>query len=206
MGFQKRKNEFVLTLLVFWISNVSFSQDVKLGERRGLIQTTSTIYPVVELNGKGSYLYASGYANYFFEKKYSARGELFQYLAPIQKSAYIKGNTQILIGIFRYFPIKRFDAYVGLQTRLSIIKINGYGRESYNGILAVKAGFNYHVWQYIYLYLDFQYMRQADPWKKGSIDLLAGSFGLGIQMPGRTVWINKLKKSNLPLPLGKMAD
>lgn len=184
MEFKKK----IIIILVWMCAFQATAQILENGERQGLLQATASIYPSQQLNVKGLNIYLGGYANYHFDDKYSFRGDVFQYIGAQKKPGYLKSNTQILAGFLRYFPIKRWDPYVGVQMGVSLIKLNERPAETtINSVFALKAGVNFHVWHYFYFFAEIQYAHQPDPLHARPFDQFSGTGGLGFQLPCRNI-------------------
>lgn len=178
-----KKKIITISLMMLTVSLVN-AQIIENGERKGLLQATASIYPSQQLNTKGLNIYLGGYANYHFDDKYSFRGDVFQYISSQKKPGYIMGNTQVLAGFMRYFPVKRWDPFVGVQAGVSFIKLAERPAEiTLNSVFALKTGVNYHVWHYFYFFLEFQYSHQPDPFHARPFDQFTGTGGLGFQIP-----------------------
>lgn len=174
-------------MLAVLLSGLGFginAQDIYEGERAGLIQGTASIYPARQLNSTGVNYYVGGHLNYHFDDKYSFRGDIFSLAGTKEKPSYIHTHTQVQAGFMRYFPVKRFDPFVGFQMGLSLIDLNERPKEmSYNASLSCVAGVNFHVYKYFYFFLEFQYTHQQDPWHTRPLDQFMGTGGLGLQFP-----------------------
>lgn len=182
----KKKISIVVVLLA--MSVTVKAQLLEKGEREGLLQATASIYPSQQLNTKGLNIYLGGYANYHFDDKYSFRGDVFQYIGAQKKPGYLKANTQILAGFMRYFPVKRWDPFVGAQVGVSWIKLNERPAETtLNAVFTLKAGVNYHVWHYFYFFAEIQYSHQPDPLHARPLDQFTGTGGLGFQIPCKNI-------------------
>ncbi len=185
MEFQKKIS---LVLFILFVTSMGNAQILVEGERKGLLQATASVYPVQQLNVSGLTIYLGGYANYHFDDKYSFRGDIYQFIGSQKKPGYLKNNTQILAGFMRYFPIKRFDPFVGIQAGVSLIETNErIGERELNSVFAVKAGLNYHVYSYFYFFVEFQYTHQPDPWHARPYDQFTGTGGLGFQLPCKNI-------------------
>lgn len=183
-----KKEKIGLVILVVILSvQTSVAQLLAKGERQGLIQSTATIYPSFQLNTKGVNIYVGGYFNYHFDNKYSFRGDGMIYTGSQTKPGYINKNYQVSAGFMRFFPIKRFDPYVGLQAGLSIIETMGRNELVYNSLFSLKGGCNVHVYRFFYFFIDMQYQHQVDPWFKRPLDQFMASGGLGFQVPIKNI-------------------
>ncbi|HRO76441.1 MAG TPA: hypothetical protein PLP27_09865 [Crocinitomicaceae bacterium] len=199
MGFKKEIIVFIVALFIG--VNTAKAQVVENGERQGLLQATASIYPVQQLNVSGLNIYLGGYGNYYFDDKYSFRGDIFQYIGAQKKPGYLKNNTVIQAGFMRYFPMKRFDPYIGVQVGASIIETNErVGERVINSLFALKAGLNFHVYKYFYFFAELQYTHQPDPWHSRPYDTFTGTGGLGFQLPCYSLAKKNVKKSHLLRP------
>jgi hypothetical protein len=93
----------------------------------------------------------------------------------------------LLAGFNRFFPVKRFDPYVGLQAGLSIIQADGRKSDVYNSVFGLRSGLNFHVYKFFYFFIDLQYVHQVDPWYKRPLDQFIGTGGLGFQLPTKNI-------------------
>lgn len=180
MEFKKKIIAIVVITFVF----SSKAQNIYDGERAGLLQTTASIYPSVQLNTAGVNYYVGGHMNFHFDDKYSFRGDIYALAGSKEKPSYIHTHTQVQAGFMRYFPVKRFDPFVGLQMGLSALDMNERPKEMvYNASVSILAGVNFHVYKYFYFFAEFQYTHQQDPWHTRPLDQFMGTGGLGIQFP-----------------------
>lgn len=185
MELQKKITMVVIMVL---ISTMVSAQILADGQRKGLIQATATIYPSQQLNTKGLNIYLGGYANYYFHDKYSFRGDCYQYINSQTKPSYVKNETRITWGFMRYFPVKRFDPYVGVQMGISLLNTQERPTEMVvNSTFSVKAGLNFHVYKFFYFFLEMDYTHQPDPWHARPFDQFMGSGGLGFQIPIKNI-------------------
>ncbi|MNU73721.1 hypothetical protein D3C71_632070 [compost metagenome] len=182
-----KKKISLLFLFFTALTTYSKAQIIADGERAGLLQTTASIYPSQQLNTKGLNLYVGGYMNYHFDDKYSFRGDIYQFIGAQTKPGYINDHLQVQAGFMRYFPVKRFDPFVGLQVGFSAIQTNGRSERIYNAAFAIKAGVNYHVYKFFYFFLECQYIHQTDPWHARPLDQFMGTGGLGFQLPVKNI-------------------
>lgn len=182
-----KKKKIGLAFVFSVLSACTFGQILHKGERAGLIQSTATIYPSAQLNTKGLNIYLGGYFNYHFDNKYSFRGDGQVLMGTQTKPAYIDKNYQILAGFNRYFPVKRFDPYVGIQAGLSMIQSEGRSEMVYNSVFVLRSGLDFLVYRFFYFFIDLQYSHQVDPWHSRPLDQFMGSGGLGFQVPIKNV-------------------
>lgn len=180
MEFKKK----IIALFALAFAMHGLAQDIYDGERAGLLQTTASIYPSVQLNTTGINYYVGGNLNYHFDDKYSFRGDIYTLAGSKEKPSYIQSHTQIQAGFMRYFPVKRFDPFIGIQMGFSTIDLNERPNQLvYNASLSFLAGIDFHVYKYFYFFAEFQYTHQQDPWHTRPLDQFMGTGGLGIQLP-----------------------
>lgn len=176
--------EKIVLIVLLSISTGFFGQQLALGQRKGLLQTTASIYPSVQFNKHISNIYLGGHFTYFFQDNYSFRGDIYGFTSSrVKAEAEIKTNTIVQAGFARHFVQKSFDAYVGIQTGISAIKGNTGSELAFQPIVSPLLGIEYHVFPYFYFYAEAIYNYQLQARSNGHLDQLLFTGGLGLQLP-----------------------
>lgn len=160
-----------------------FAQDVSLGERTGLIQTTGTLYPSLMLNHDVRNNYVGGHATYYFENRYSFRGDLLIYIDAQTDEKYLNKHIESTAGFGYHFGKKRWDPYVYAQLGLAAVQLQGSDKTDMQPVAGLSFGVNYHIAPYFYFYAESVFRHMGDPRHSGNLDQLMFTGGLGLQLP-----------------------
>lgn len=174
-------------LQFFGVATWLHAQNVYEGQRAGLIQTTGSIYPSVQLNTAGVNYYVGGHMMIHLDDHYSFRGDIYTLAGSKNKPSYINDHTQIQAGFTRNFPFKRLDPFVGLQVGVSMIETNARLGSNYHASFSLLEGVQFHVYKFFYFFAEIQYTHQQDPVYTRPLDQFMGTGGLGIQLPTKRV-------------------
>lgn len=176
-----------MVLMVFVaLSFLGITQQVSEGERKGLIQTTASIYPTL-LTKNGSWLNrVGGHAEYFFDDHYSFRGSLFHYFSTQKGTDVLNTETSVFSGFDRTFISGRFDFYVGIGAGMSFVSmIEPQPSLYYQSMLDTHAGWKFHVYDYFYFFGEIHSQWFRNPKRNELLNMLPISGGLGLQFPTR---------------------
>lgn len=151
----------------------------------GLLEASLTYSPSVMLNHDQNNFYVSGFAEYFFEKNFSFRGD-----------SYLLVNTNdyhtslLLSGVKSYFGIAyhmskgNWDGYVGFQPGITVMNRKLLDTRP-EASAALRIGTTYYVWKYFHFFANLTYTRS----KLNMLDIgtfntdeLTFSAGLGFQI------------------------
>lgn len=173
----------IIGLLLLLMTANSFGQDVALGERNGLIQTTGTLYPSLMLNHAFRNNYIGGHAVYYFEDKYSFCGDLLVYIDAQTDTKYIKKHIESTAGFGYHFGKKRWDPYLYAQFGLAAVQLQESDKTDMQPVAGMSFGVNYHIAPYFYFYAETVFRHMGDPLHPGNLDQLMVTGGLGFQLP-----------------------
>ncbi|MFM7682924.1 MAG: hypothetical protein ACKO7P_09270 [Bacteroidota bacterium] len=205
-------NRIFFFLLVFPI--IVFSQELggldpnkKLEEpnyfRPGLLKASATISPGRMIQNKANSIYISGFLEYILDKKYSLRGDVFQFVdAGYTDASLLEPNfiNRLYFGAFRHFGKKNLKLYTGAQAGMTFIQyyhsFNQGRKFSVEPSFALKAGTTFYVWKYFHFFADLTYVNSTTRglmFGSQKMDEVIFSAGLGFQ-------INTKKKFKGPPP------
>ena len=159
------------------------AQVLSNGERSGLVQTTASLYPAKMLNHDALNNYVGGNLAVRFDEKYAFRGDIYVFTSTQRGTAVINDHTMIQASFLRFFPIKRWDPYVGVGLGLSGIQTVSNFQRRYQPTVSLNAGVQFHVFDYFYFFIESSYQHMQDPWRTQPLDQLFASAGLGLQLP-----------------------
>lgn len=159
------------------------AQNLEEGQRNGLLQATASFYPSWMLNHKVQNNYIGGHFAYYFEDHYSFRGEIMAYIDAQGDQKYVDKHVQVQAGFGRHFPIKRWDPFVYGQMGLSAVQLKNYSDAHLQPTIGLIVGVHYNVSRFFYFFAEGQYNHTNDPERKGPMDQIYVSGGLGFQLP-----------------------
>lgn len=174
-----------LSLIFLLFSSVARSQQLQEGQRKGLLQTTASLYPAFMLNRAIQNNYVGGHLTYYFEDKYSYRGDIWAYIDAQTETKYISNHTQLNAGFGRHFPIKRFDPFIYINMGLASIRLQSQKENTLQPTLGTTIGLHYNVSRFFYFFGECVYTHMKDVSRVGNLDQLYVSGGLGFQIPTR---------------------
>ncbi len=173
-------------VFAFLVTVIVFGQQVELGERKGLIQTTGSIYPTL-LSNNGSWLNRiGGHAEYYFDDKYSFRGSVFHYFSTQKGVDLIHSETTVCSGFERTFTVKRLDYFFGVGAGMSFVSmIEQQPVVYYQAMFELNGGMKFHVYDYFYFFAEIHSQWFRNPKRNEFLNLVPISGGLGLQLPTR---------------------
>lgn len=173
----------IITALIVLMTGSSFAQDVANGERNGLIQTTGTLYPSWMLNHPVRNNYVGGHLVYYFEDRFSFRGDLLAYIDAQTEVKYLQKHMESTAGFGCHFGKKSWDPYVYAQIGLAAVQLQGSDKTDMQPVTGLSLGVNYHIAPYFYFYAEMVYRHMSDPLRPSNLDQFLLTGGLGIQLP-----------------------
>ena len=133
-----------------------------------LIKASATISPGRMLQNKANSIHLSGFLEYVIDKKYSFRGDVFQFIdATYSTKSIIEPTFQnkLFFGIFRHFGTNNLKFYSGIQMGTSVITYNQSfltGNTTHVApSFSLKTGASYYVWKYFHFFADFTYVNST---------------------------------------------
>jgi hypothetical protein len=210
-------NRIILSLLVFPI--IAFSQELggldpnKKNEeptyfRPGLLKASATISPGRMLQNKANSIYISGFLEYVLDRKYSLRGDVFQFVdARYSDETLLEPNfmNRLYFGAFRHFGKKNLKFYSGVQAGMTFMQYYhsfSQGRKfSVEPSFALKAGTTFYVWKYFHFFADLTYVNSTTRgliFGSQKMDELIFSAGLGFQIQTRKKQKIHIRKISSP--------
>lgn len=173
----------MIIALFLFLTSSSLAQDVASGERNGLIQTTATLYPSWMLNHAVRNNYVGGHLVYYFEDRFSFRGDLLAYIDAQTEAKYLQKHIESTAGFGYHFGKKRWDPYVYAQIGLAAVQLQGSDKTDMQPVTGLSFGVNYHVAPYFYFYAETVYRHMRDPLRPSNLDQFLLTGGLGLQLP-----------------------
>lgn len=160
--------------------------------RPGLLKATATISPGRMLHNKANSIYVSGFLEYVLDRKYSFRGDVFQFVdASYSDGSLLEPNfmNRLYFGAFRHFGKKNLKFYTGAQAGMTFMQYYhsfSQGRKfSVEPSFALKAGTTFYVWKYFHFFADLTYVNSTTRglvFGSQKMDELIFSAGLGFQI------------------------
>lgn len=157
-----------------------------------LLKASATISPGRMLHNRANSIYLSGFLEYLLDRKYSLRGDVFQFIdAQYTSQSLIEPYFQnrLFFGAFKHFGRQDFKFYSGIQMGTTITT---YNQSFFNGnktrvepSFSIKAGASYYVWKYFHFFADVTYLNstlRGTSFGSQIMDEVIFSAGLGFQM------------------------
>jgi hypothetical protein len=197
-------NRILLTLFIFPFS--IFSQELSgldpnkkndepIYFKPGLLKASATISPGRMIQNKANSIYISGFLEYVLDRKYSLRGDVFQFVdARYSDETLLEPNfmNRLYFGAFRYFGKKNLKLYTGAQAGATFMQYYhsfSHGRKfSVEPSFALKSGTTFYVWDYFHFFADLTYVNSTTRglmFGSQKMDELIFSAGLGFQINTR---------------------
>ena len=133
-----------------------------------LIKASATISPGRMLQNKANSINLSGFLEYVIDKKYSFRGDVFQFIdATYSTKSIIEPifQNKLFFGVFRHFGTNNLKFYSGIQMGTSIITYNqNFSTGNTTHVVpsfALNTGASYYVWKYFHFFTDFTYVNST---------------------------------------------
>lgn len=128
--------KYLFMLMIGVLSTLVFSQDIV---KPGLIRAQLTISPSYNISENQSYFYIHGNAETYLDKKLSIAGEGYYYLGNLSsENSSFDFNHSLFFGASYHFLKNNNDLYVGIQSGISITKLN----DQENNLLNTNTGVN----------------------------------------------------------------
>jgi hypothetical protein len=159
------------------------AQELSYGERNGLVQTVAALYPAKMLNHDALNNYVGGNLSVRFDEKYAFRGDIYVFTSTQSGTSVITDHTLIQSSFLRFFPVKKWDPFVGVGLGLSGIQTVSNSLRRYQPTVSLNAGLQFHVFDYFYFFVESSYQHMQDPFRTQPLDQLFASGGLGLQLP-----------------------
>jgi hypothetical protein len=194
-------NRILITLFIFPFS--IFSQELsgldpnkKNDEpfyfKPGLLKASATISPGRMIQNEANSIYISGFLEYILDRKYSLRGDVFQFVdARYSDEMLLEPNfmNRLYFGAFRHFGKKNLNFYSGVQAGMTFMQYYhsfSQGRKfSVEPSFALKSGTTFYVWDYFHFFADLTYVNSTTRgliFGSQKMDELIISAGLGFQI------------------------
>ena len=158
----------------------------------GLVKASATISPGRMLQNKANSIYISGFLEYVLDKKYSIRGDVFQFVdANYTDGTLLEPNfiNRLYFGAFRHFGKRNLKVYAGAQAGMTFMKyyhsFNQGNKFSVEPSFAIKTGTTFYVWDYFHFFADITYANSTTRglmFGSQKMDELIFSAGLGFQI------------------------
>lgn len=174
-----------IVLLASLTAFLTHAQELDKGERSGLVQTTATLYPAKMLNHDALNNYVGGNLTVRLDDHYAFRGDIYVFTSTQKGNEVINDHTLVQAGFMRFFPMKRWDPFVGLGAGLSGIQTGGNDQRRYQPTITLNAGLQFHVYDFFYFFAEVAYQHMQDPWRTQPLDQFLTSGGLGLQLPAK---------------------
>jgi hypothetical protein len=197
-------NRILLTLFIFPFT--IFSQELSgldpnkkndepIYFKPGLLKASATISPGRMIQNEANSIYISGFLEYVLDRKYSLRGDVFQFVdARYSDETLLEPNfmNRLYFGAFRHFGKKNLKLYTGAQAGATFMQYYhsfSLGRKfSVEPSFALKAGTTFYVWKYFHFFADLTYVNSTTRglmFGSQKMDELIFSAGLGFQINTR---------------------
>lgn len=163
-------------------------------DRTGLLRTSLTIAPGLQVNTGISMIYLHGFLEYFPEEKVSIRGNGYYCVDSWAEDSRIAMNHTLSFGCM-YHPVPgRIDPYAGIEPALLFVKIRN-DRQTFVAVppvagvvpgMGLTAGCSYFVSRYFNFFAQGTYMvaaRFQETYVPISVSDVRISAGLGFSLP-----------------------
>lgn len=187
----------VTCFICICVSSFIHSQDLSIGERKYLLKATSSLYQANSLNSSVVHYYVGGNSEFFFDDKYSFRGDIYSLIGEkndFQQSMW--KTAQLSAGFNRCFSKKRWSPFIGLYTGVTRLHIRPL-YESYSSLVpdlshptiqyvphvGINLGVQYYFYKYFHFFGEARYIHQLNPFEPTFLDEISMSAGLGFQIP-----------------------
>jgi len=154
----KKLIRLLLILTMGLVSAQTFSQDLI---RAGLVRTQLTISPSYLFSEKQSYFYLHGNLEAYLDKKLSIAGEGYYFLGSLSANKNIFSfNHNLFLGASYHFVKKNNDFYLGLQSGISITKLNAQENNlaqsltGINPLFSSVIGYNLYVHKRLHFFVQ----------------------------------------------------
>lgn len=161
----------------------------------GLVKSSATISPGRMIQNKANSIYISGFLEYVLDKKYSIRGDVFQFVdANYTDGTLLEPSfmNKIYFGAFRHFGKRNLKFYSGAQAGMTFMQyynsFNQGTKFSVEPSFALKTGITFYVWDYFHFFADISYVNSTTrglAFGSQQMDELIFSAGLGFQIQTR---------------------
>lgn len=173
-----------LCFLVISVGSYSSAQDVYI--QPGLLAASITYSPSTLLNHAESNFYATGFAEYFLDEKFSLRSDTYLFLNSQNDDALIKDGVRSYFGIAYHVNKGNWDGHIGFQPGITYMnRTVSTMQSSVIPSSALRIGTTYYVWKYFHFFANLTYVKSKLPvYQRGTLktDELIFSAGLGFQI------------------------
>lgn len=173
-----------LCLMLISIGSYSSAQDVYI--QPGLLAASITYSPSALLNHNESNFYATGFAEYFLDKKFSLRSDTYLFLNSQNDNALIKDGGRSYLGIAYHLHKGNWDGSIGFQPGVTLMNTSEMTMKSrVIPSAALRIGTTYYVWKYFHFFANLTYTKsKLAVYQRGTLktDELIFSAGLGFQL------------------------
>lgn len=179
------------------VTSYTLAQDLSIGERKYLLKATGSLYQANSLNSKVIHYYVGGNSEFFFNDKYSFRGDIYRLVGEkndFQQSMW--KTTQLSAGFNRNFSKNRWSPFIGLFTGVTQLHIRplyepyasfapdlSHPTIQYIPHVGINLGAQYYFYKYFHFFGEARYIHQLNPFKNSFLDEISFSAGLGFQLP-----------------------
>ncbi len=168
------------------------SQNLSVGERKYLLKATGSLYKANMLNFDVTHYYVGGNMEFFFDNKYSFRGDIYSLIGEKGNFEYsmIKSN-QLSAGFNRNFSKNNWNPFIGIYTGLTQLRFNSMLQTfapvdpiiQYVPHVGLTIGSQYYFYKYFHFFGEIRYSHQMNPLRNQLLDEISYSAGLGFQLP-----------------------
>jgi hypothetical protein len=150
----------------------------------GLLAASITYSPSTMLNHDQSNFYATGFAEYFLDKKFSFRSDTYLFLNSQNEKYFLHGGVRSYFGIAYHLSNGNWEGNIGFQPGITVMNRKLYNTRPEPSI-ALRMGTTYYVWKYFHFFANLTYTAsKVSTYEFGTIrtDELVFSAGLGFQI------------------------
>lgn len=183
-------------VIISFFSVFTQAQNLVIGERKGLLKATGSFYKANMLNKSVTHYYVGGNAEYFFDNKYSFRGDIYTLIGEKNDPDYfMNGTTQLSAGFNRNFTVNKCTPFIGIYTGMTQLHLNSmlqtfapdytHPKVQYIPHVGLTIGAQYYFYKYFHFFAEARYIHQLNPFKQSFLDEISYSAGLGFQIPSK---------------------
>jgi len=154
--------KFLFILMIGVLSANAFSQDIV---KTGLVRAQLTISPAFNFSDNQSYFYLHGNAEVYLENNLSIAGEGYYYLGNLSsENSSFDFNHSLFFGASYHFLKNNNDLYVGIQSGISITKLNGQEynllntNTGVNPLLSPVLGYNLYIHKIFHFFIQTRFV------------------------------------------------